>query len=315
MSGENGQTTAEQPATTQVIRRRPTPLSQRDPVAIAKHFVASGFFKDTNDLSKAVVKIVAGEELGLGPMASMRGIYIIEGQTAYSGNLLATKVKQHPTCDYRVIEHTTQRCEIEFTDNGEVVGTTSFTMEEASKIANPRTGKKLVAGANWKNYPEAMLFNRALAKGVRMHIPHVTAGVSPYIAEELGAEVDAVGNVVNVDGFEQQGAQPVEELTGEVVVDQGEPKADETDTVDAEVVDSISKARAGRIYDAACSVEQIEPGDFARAVSFHLDRDCGDITTKKAAVEALSDLTERQATEIEKWIERQRPNADAEGEE
>jgi ApbE superfamily uncharacterized protein (UPF0280 family) len=44
---------------------------------LATHFLKSGWFKDVTDLSKAVVKIMAGQELGIGPMASMTGFFAL----------------------------------------------------------------------------------------------------------------------------------------------------------------------------------------------------------------------------------------------
>ena len=37
----------------------------------------SGYFQDVTQASQAVVKILAGQELGIGPIAAMTGIYIL----------------------------------------------------------------------------------------------------------------------------------------------------------------------------------------------------------------------------------------------
>jgi hypothetical protein len=64
---------------------------------------------------------------------------------------------------------------------------TDFTMEEAKQAG--------VAGKdNWRKYPKAMLFARALSAGVRAHCPDVS--VCPvYVPEELGADVNEEGEV------------------------------------------------------------------------------------------------------------------------
>ena len=40
----------------------------------------SGFFKDARQASKAIVKVLAGQELGFAPMFSMSNIHVIEGK-------------------------------------------------------------------------------------------------------------------------------------------------------------------------------------------------------------------------------------------
>ncbi len=183
---------------TQVIRRQPKALSQRDPVSIAKHFFASGFFEDVKSMSQAVVKIIAGEEIGIGPMAAIKGITVIEGDLGYSGNLVATLIKRHPVYDYRIKERTNERCEIEFgpapapgrDESGEwlpwldAYGTSEFTVEDAKRaeLIKPR--------GNWMKWPRAMCFNRALTEGVRAHIPDVTAGTPAYTDDEIEEVVE-----------------------------------------------------------------------------------------------------------------------------
>lgn len=195
-------------------RQAALPLSQRDPVKLAQHFAQSGYFKDASDLSKAVVKIVAGEELGLGPMASMSGIHIIEGKPSLSANLLATQVKRHPAYDYRPLEVSDQGARIEFFQHGESIGVSEFTLAEAQQAG--------IAGKqNFKRYPKAMMFARALSQGVRWFCPDVTAGSPAYVPEELGAEVTAEGEPIVVT----QAPEPVaEEVDAEVVDDNLDPE-------------------------------------------------------------------------------------------
>ena len=61
---------------------------------VAKALVASGYFNDVRSLSQAMVKIMAGREVGIGPFASMRGVYIIKGNPAYEANIMAAMVKR-----------------------------------------------------------------------------------------------------------------------------------------------------------------------------------------------------------------------------
>lgn len=182
-----------------------------DPMQLGPVFAQSGMFKDATDPAKAIVKIIAGQELGLGPMASMTGIHMIEGKPTLSANLLATQVKRHPAYDYKVREHTESACSIEFLQNGEVVGTSDFTHEDAVKagVANKQ---------NYKRYPKAMMFARALSQGVRWYCPDVTAGTPAYVPEELGAEVNEDGEPVDVVVVPNEAAEtPVEATEASVI--------------------------------------------------------------------------------------------------
>ena len=174
------------------IQRRPATAlapSNLDAIQVAEHFARTGWFSDVNDMSKAVVKILAGQEMGLGPMAAMQGIKIIQGKPTLSANLLATMVKRHPAYDFIPRPVTAEGAEIEFFQNGEPIGKSAFTIADAQRAG-------LMTGANWKKYPQAMCFARALSQGVRWYCPDVTAGAPAYVPEEMGAQVDAEGEVV-----------------------------------------------------------------------------------------------------------------------
>lgn len=163
----------------EVVVRQPKALSKRDPVAIAKHFAASGFFRDTDSLSKAVVKIAAGEELGIGPMAAVQGLTIIEGRLGMTANLMATLVQQHPVYSYRVVETTNDECLLRFYENGELLGESHF------EIADAQRAGLVKPNSNWQKWPKAMCFARALTQGVRTYCPAVTAGAPAYTQDEL----------------------------------------------------------------------------------------------------------------------------------
>lgn len=186
-----------------VVAKRPdrTPLSRRNPIELAQHFVASGYFKDATDISKAVVKIVAGEELGLGPMASMRGIYIIEGAPSYSAGVLGALIKRSDHYNYKTRESTAEKAVIEFFEDGDSLGLVEFTIEEARGIQTKERGQwmSLADTLRWKNSPTDMLFARCLTRGQRQHCPDVTSGNPAYTPEELGAEVDEHGEPMFVE--------------------------------------------------------------------------------------------------------------------
>ena len=174
--------------------------------ALGSIFVQSGFFTDTKKESEAVVKILAGREVGLKPIEAMTGIHIIKGKITFGANMMAAAVKKSEVYDYRVTKHTATECEIDFYQNNhgktEKIGTSPFTMAEADKITRWDHKKnkevKLSDGDQWKNYPKAMLFARALSAGVRYYCPDVFGHSPVYVPEEMGADVDEEGDVINI---------------------------------------------------------------------------------------------------------------------
>src|SRR5690554_5026833 len=93
----------------------------------------SGFFADAREAAQAGVKVLAGLEMGFGAFASMTGIHIIEGKPSIGANLMAAAVKRHPKYDYRVKTHTDTECVLSFYEDGEHVGDSSFTIEDAKR--------------------------------------------------------------------------------------------------------------------------------------------------------------------------------------
>jgi len=152
----------------------------------AKAMVASGFFQDSKSISQAIVKILAGRELGFGPFASMTGVYIIQGRPSIGANLMASAVKGSGRYDYRVTENTDQACEITFFENGKEIGKSKFTHADAIKAGTKNLDK----------FPRNMLFARAMSNGVRWFTPDAFNGNAVYTPEELGADIDIEGNVI-----------------------------------------------------------------------------------------------------------------------
>lgn len=173
---------------TTIATRNGTSSAHIDPWQAAKAFKASGMFPDLKSEAEAYVKVLAGQELGIGPMASMMGINIIKGKVSFSSNLLAAQVKNHPHYDYKLTGNDGILCCLEFYEDGELLGESSYSQEDAKKAG--------VANQMYSKYPKAMLFARALTQGVRWYCPDVTAGTPAYVPEELGAEVDGEGEPV-----------------------------------------------------------------------------------------------------------------------
>lgn len=163
--------------------------SMDDAERAARAMSASGFFSDARQAAQAVVKILAGQELGFGPFASMTGVHIIQGKPTLAANLMAAAVKRTGKYNYRVTEHTESVCEIAFFEAGHEVGKSRFTMDDAKKAG-------VTGNPSWQKYPRNMLFARAISNGQKWYAPDIFNGATVYTPEELGAEVDEEGNAI-----------------------------------------------------------------------------------------------------------------------
>ena len=236
-----------------------------DPITLGNVLAASGFFADSREGAQAAVKVMAGQELGFGPIASMTGIYIVKGRVTLSANLMAAAIKRHPAYTFRVREHTAEVCTIDFLEDGEVIGTSSFSMDDAKAagLANSETHKK---------FPKNMLYARALSNGAKWYCPDVFGGAI-YTPDELGEEIDGE--------------------TGEIL----NPTAPTPNPVDAEVV-GIPLKRAEAIVSTAADLGRLEK--LPAAVSAVAHRDViGGLDPKSAAERMSEELTVSQAERLE----------------
>lgn len=137
------------------------------------------------------VKIMRGLELGIGPMEALSELHVINGKVGCSGKLLLKKVRE-AGCKHRWAESTGAVCRIELTTPDGEVFEDEFTIEEATAAG---LLKKL--DTPWQNYPKRMLRWRALSYVVNNNVPELIGG-GMLLAEELGAEVDAAGNILSL---------------------------------------------------------------------------------------------------------------------
>lgn len=172
---------------------------QKAASALAK----SGYFKDVQSEAQAIVKVMAGAELGLPPFASMSGIHIIQGKPVLGANVLATLVKNSGRYDYHVKQCDATACRLEFFENGKPVGEVEFTMTEAK--AAGLTGKD-----NWQKFPSDMLFARAISRGARRYAPGIFGGSPVYTPDEMGADIDEDGQIVDVQARDVTPPQSIE---------------------------------------------------------------------------------------------------------
>jgi hypothetical protein len=211
------------------------PASGGDPVALGKVLAQSGYFSDAKQAAQAAVKVMAGSEVGLGPIASMTNIHIVQGKVTIGANMIAALIRRHPDYDYEVTEHTDQVCSIRFLYKGKPAGTSTFTMDDAAKAG-------LTKNPTWKAHPRNMLFARAISNGAKWYAPDVSAGAPIYTPDELGAEVD--GETLEVVKVPEQPA-PMPEPEPQQIEPPSEPLIQDDDDFDPKAVTELLKAEFG----------------------------------------------------------------------
>ena len=168
------------------------------PHDVAYAFAASGYFHDVRKVSQAVVKIAAGSELGLGPMASVNGIHFIEGQLSPGANVMATLIRRSladprggVSYDYKILHLDDVKCTIRFSRR--FVGTKewehlqpdiTFTIDDARRagLVKPRSG--------YEKHPQNLLFARTISNGFKWHCPELAGGMPLYDRADMESVVE-----------------------------------------------------------------------------------------------------------------------------
>jgi hypothetical protein len=156
-----------------------TPL-EKDAMILGAMY-ASGYFKDMTSLSKAVTKALIGQEMGMGLVASMNSLYVIDGKVAMDSHAIRNTAVM-AGYSIRTITLTKTKAVLEWSiqRNGkqEILGLSEFTWEDAQKAG-------LADKSNWKKYPKDMLFARAVTRGARMYANQAFANQAIYERDEI----------------------------------------------------------------------------------------------------------------------------------
>jgi len=125
-----------------------------------------------------LIILMAGREMGLSPIQSLRGINVIEGKISMSSELMVAQCLRRPDiCErFEVIESTAERAVYETQRKGVKAQRYTFTTEDAKRA-------ELTGRTNWKRYPAAMLRARCAAALARQVYPDLLFGV--YDPDEL----------------------------------------------------------------------------------------------------------------------------------
>ena len=196
-------------------------MTLTDALTLGEVLYKSGFFKDITSAAQATVKVLAGQELGVPPLASMRGVFVSqEGNIGLHAALVAALIKRHPRYDYKVLKFTETEAAVEFFENGQSSGIYPLTMAQA-KAANMdkqwnKADGKFKEKVTWKNFGRNMLISRCFTGGGRIYTPDIFIGAI-YTPEELEMEhagddvITVLATDVTVAEVPQRKPQPRQE--------------------------------------------------------------------------------------------------------
>jgi hypothetical protein len=166
-----------------------TPTSVSEVMQLASVFAASGLFPGVKDQAQAAVKILAGLELGMPPVAAMNNLDIIavkDRPPRLRPNADAqAHLARRAGYEYRIVEHSATRCVLEWSRSGEVLGQSEFTMDEA------RTANLVKDFGGYKSWPKNMMLSRAITQGIKSYCRWILAAPMAGMEVVTQDEVEA----------------------------------------------------------------------------------------------------------------------------
>ena len=172
---------ATQPQELTVVRQQPSALTEAAQLDVdglraiqygAKIMAKSGCFADIKGIdeevaiAKAVVKIAIGRDFGFSMAESMQYVELIQGRPSISAHARAAKMKA-AGYSWKFLQFDANICVLDVFDRkGERLGDSSFTLEDAKRMA-------LADKDNWKKNPRNMLYCRAISNAQRWYAPEV----------------------------------------------------------------------------------------------------------------------------------------------
>jgi RecT family len=133
-----------------------------------------------------LMTVMAGAELGLGPIISIRSIHVIDGKPTLSSDLIAALcLRRSDVCEYlQPTESSATKATYTAKRKGSPAPVTmSFTIEEAKTAG-------LAGKGNWLKYPAAMLRARCISAICRAVFPDLVGGLYDSDSAEIEAPRD-----------------------------------------------------------------------------------------------------------------------------
>lgn len=169
----------------------------------ASILVKTGFLPNSiKTPEQAMAIILTGKELGIGPMAALNNINVIQGKPTVAPQLMLALINRTGQLEDFSITDDGQACTVLMKRKGRAPHTESFSMKDATLMKTTEYvdgNKKTISLSekyNWKQQPATMRKWRAVAACARVVFADVILGL--YTPDEMGADSDEEGNIQQV---------------------------------------------------------------------------------------------------------------------
>lgn len=210
-NGETKEATTQQPATAMVavkdeFSRELQPRTQNELFGYCNGF-AKIHFAGVKTPEEAMGRIIAGRELGLSMVQSLKGCFLTpEGKPGFEAALLhAVCLERRDVCEeFRCIHADEQKATYRAKRRGREARDYTFTISMAERAG-------LLGKDNWKRYPVMMLEARAKAWAANGEFPDITRG---FKSSEEMLDVDVID--VPAEPVQPEIATPARDIPREV---------------------------------------------------------------------------------------------------
>lgn len=209
-----------------------------DLARLSKSINASGFYKDITSADQVGVKLLIARELGLG-INAISFIFPMKGKITLGYQILIALVQRSGKYKLRFVERTEKNCKIEWFEDGESVGFSSFSMDDAKRAG-------LAGQPNYTKNPIEMLVARAVSSGFNSYAPECAGGGLYTLGEldDVPEPEPAPRRKRERSAAPRVDSPPEEIVDAEVVVEAPEP---------------ASSAESGETDESASATTSISP--------------------------------------------------------
>lgn len=237
--------------------------------------------------------ILAGREIGVGPMESLQKIHVVDGRPSLSAELMRSLVLRagheitYPVLtDDKVVAKGRRAGSENWTE-------VTWTMKDAQRIG--------VAGkATWKQYPRQMLSARATSELCRLLFPDALGGISVTPEELADEQAERPAKPVTITRAKQPEPESTPEPEPMVDTDTGEivdAEVVEDEPEEAAVAEPINDAQMRKMRVLLKNVGMTDRAQILQYVSGVIGRDLPSSKelTKDEASAVIDALTELEA--------------------
>lgn len=221
--------------------------SYEEAVKVAKLARLAGQCNDDKSEAQVAWKVLAGQEMGLGAVASIQGLYIHEksGQVGQKAELIKNAISQSGRYSYKTLECNDERCTLQFYVDGK-----PHPGKEQGVITWDRARAEMAGFFNEKN-PNRHTWNKW---GRNMYFKQCLMDGSRFFCESLFKGFDVIDED-SVDSFQETLHLSAEQCVAQAFAD----KRAEADEIVGEVIPTFSERQ-----EAAALVAE-RSGDTAKA--------------------------------------------------